>query len=95
MDDNITLYSSQDLTTLVRSFDVGALAEPSDELTDKYEYIVDRDEFRDAYKHWNRDDSPLLKVRDQLSGTAIYLGRPSAERVHEAIQKKQASVQLL
>lgn len=95
MDDTITLYSSQDLTTLVRTFDVGALSEPSDELTDKYEYIVARATFREAYKHWDRDKSPLLRVYDELSHTDIYLGRPSAERVHDAIAKHQASVQLL
>ncbi|MBI4674834.1 MAG: hypothetical protein HY741_24595 [Chloroflexi bacterium] len=94
MDDTITVYSSQDLTTLVRSFDVGALSEPSDELTDKYEYIVSRAAFREAYKNWNHDKSPLLRVRDELSNADIYLGKPSAERVHEAIAKRQASVQL-
>ncbi len=94
MDDTITLYSNQDLTTLVRTFEVEALSEPSDELTGRYQYIVARQHFRDAYKHWKRDDSPLLKIHDQLSNTDIYLGKPSAERVHEAIQKKQASAQL-
>lgn len=94
MNDTITLYSSQDLTTLVRSFDVGALSEPSDELTGRYEYIVSRHEFRDAYKHWNHDESPLLKLHDQLSDADIYLGKPSAARVLEAIEKKQASAQL-
>lgn len=94
MDDTITLYSSQDLTTLARSFDVGALSEPSDELTGRYEYIVSRQEFREAYTRWDHDASPLLKVRDQLSDTSIYLGKPSAERVHEAIAKRAASAQL-
>jgi hypothetical protein len=95
MEDSITLYSNQDLTTLVRTFEVEALSEPSDELTGRYEYLVSRQEFRDAYKNWNRDESPLLKIRDQLSRTDIYLGRPSADRVHEAIQKHAPSVQLL
>jgi hypothetical protein len=94
MEDTITLYSSQDLTTLVRTFDVGALAEPSDELTDRYEYIVSRAAFREAYKNWNRNETPLLKLRDELSHTDIYLGKPSAERVRDAIAKRQASVQL-
>lgn len=94
MDDTITLYSSQDLTTLVRTFDVGALSEPSDELTDKYEYIVSRAAFRAAYDHWNHDESPLLKVHDELSHADIYLGKPSAQRVHDAIAKRQALVQL-
>ena len=94
MDDTITLYSSQDLTTLVRTFDVGALAEPSDELTGKYEYIVSRSAFRDAYKHWDHDKSPLLKIRDELSNADIYLGKPSAQHVHDAIAKRQATVQL-
>lgn len=94
MDDTITLYSSQDLTTLVRTFDVGALSEPSDELTDKYEYIISRAAFRAAYEHWNHDASPLLKVHDELSHTDIYLGKPSAQRVHDGIAKRQAVVQL-
>jgi hypothetical protein len=94
MDDTITIYSSQDLTTLVRSFDVGALSEPSDELTDKYEYIVSRAAFREAYKHWDRDASPLLKIHDELSDADIFLGKPSAARVHDAIAAHQASVQL-
>lgn len=92
--DTITVYSSQDLTTLVRSFDIGALAEPSDELTGKYEYIISRQEFENAYKHWNRDESPLLKVRDLLSQAPLYLARPSAERIHEAIKKRAAAAQL-
>jgi hypothetical protein len=83
------------LTTLVRTFDVGALSEPSDELTDKYKYIIGRAAFREAYKNWDHDASPLLRVYDELSHTNIYLGKPSAERVHEAIAKRQASVQLL
>lgn len=94
MQDTITLYSSQDLTTLVRTFDVEALSEPSDELTGRYEYVISCQEFRDAYKNWNHDDSPLLRIRDHLSRTDIYLGRPSANRVHEAIQKNAASAQL-
>jgi len=94
MDDTITLYSNQDLTTLVRSFDVGALAEPSDELTGRYEYIVLRAAFRDAYQNWDRGKSLLLKIHDELSDTDIYLGKPSAQRVYDAIAKRQASVQL-
>lgn len=94
MDDTITLYSNQDLTTLVRTFEVEALAEPSDELTGRYQYIVSRDAFREAYKNWDHDASPLLKLHDLLSNADIYLGKPSAERVHDAIQKKQASAQL-
>ena len=94
MDDTITVYSSQDLTTLVRTFDMGALAEPSDELPDKYEYIVSRAAFRDAFKHWDHDKSPLLKIHDELSHADIYLGKPSAQRVHDAIAKRQATVQL-
>jgi hypothetical protein len=94
VEETITLYSSQDLTTLVRTFDVGALSEPSDELTGRYEYIVSRQAFRDAFKQWDRDQSPLLQVPDQLSQTNIYLGKPSAERVLEAIKEKQASAQL-
>ncbi|MDL1897713.1 hypothetical protein FBQ82_15735 [Anaerolineae bacterium CFX7] len=94
MDDTITLYSNQDLTTLVRSFDVGALAEPSDELTGRYEYIVLRAAFRDAYQNWDRGKSLLLRIHDELSDTDIYLGKPSAQRVHDAIAKRQASVQL-
>lgn len=94
MEDTITLYSSQDLTTLVRTFDVGALAEPSDELTGKYEYMVERAAFREAYQNWNRAETPLLRLRDQLSDADIFLGRPSAERVHEAIEKHQPNVQL-
>ena len=95
MSDTITLYSNQDLTTLVRSFDVGALSEPSDELTDKYEYIVSRAAFREAYKNWDHDKTPLLRIHDELSHADLYLGKPSAARVHEAIAKHQASVQLL
>lgn len=95
MDDTITLYSSQDLTTLVRSFDVGALSEPSDELTGRYEYIVSRQEFLAAYKHWNHDASPLLRIRDQLSDADIYLGKPSANRVLEAINALAPSAQLM
>jgi hypothetical protein len=95
MDETITLYSSQDLTTLVRSFDVGALAEPSDELTGRYEYIVSRQDFVSAYKDWNHDASPLLRIRDQLSDADIYLGRPSANRVMEAINNLAPSAQLL
>ncbi len=94
MDETITLYSNQDLTTLVRSFDVGALSEPSDELTGRYEYIVSRAAFVYAYKHWNHDESPLLKIHEQLSDADIYLGKPSAARVQEAIEAKQASAQL-
>lgn len=94
MDDTITVYSSQDLTTLVRSFDVGALSEPSDELTDKYEYIVSRAAFQEAYKHWDHDKSPLLTIHDELSHTDIFLGKPSAQRVQNAIKKREASVQL-
>ncbi|OQY85853.1 MAG: hypothetical protein B6D41_13955 [Chloroflexi bacterium UTCFX4] len=94
MDDTITLYSNQDLTTLVRSFDVGALSEPSDELTGRYQYIISRDVFREAYKHWNHNETPLLKLRDTLSDADIYLGKPSAERVREAIQNQQPGAQL-
>lgn len=95
MNDTITIYSNQDLTTLVRTFDVGALSEPSDELTGRYEYIVSCQDFGDAFKHWNHDASPLLKIHDQLSDADIYLGKPSAERVHEAIAKRAPSVQLI
>lgn len=95
MDDTITVYSSQDLTTLVRSFDVGALSEPSDELTDKYEYIISRAAFQVAYKHWDHDKTPLLKIHDELSHADLYLGKPSATRVHDAIAAHKASVQLL
>ncbi len=94
MDDTIALYSSQDLTTLVRSFDVGALSEPSDELTGRYEYVVLRAAFRDAYQNWDRGKSLLLKIHDELSDADIYLGKPSAQRVHDAIAERQASVQL-
>lgn len=94
MEDTITIYSNQDLTSLVRTFQIEALAEPSDELTGKYTYIVGRREFLDAYKKWDRDEHPLLKVRDHLSHTEIFLGRPSAERIHEAIKKHQATVHL-
>lgn len=95
MDDNISLYSNQDLTTLVRTFEVEALSEPSDEMTGRYQYIVSREKFREAYKNWNRDEAPLLTLHDELSHTNIFLGKPSAERVREAISKKLASVQLI
>ncbi|TAH52568.1 MAG: hypothetical protein EYC68_07305 [Chloroflexota bacterium] len=94
MDDTITLYSNQDLTTLVRTSEVEALSEPSDELTGRYQYIVSRDAFRERYKHWNHDETPLLKLHDTLSDTDIYLGKPSAARVQDAIEKKQAAAQL-
>jgi hypothetical protein len=94
MDDTITLYSSQDLTTLVRSFDVGALSEPSDELTGRYEYIISRADFLSAHKKWDHDSSPLLKIRDQLSDADIYLGKPSAGRILEGIETRAATVQL-
>lgn len=94
MNDTITLYSNQDMTTLVRTFEVEALAEPSDELTGRYQYIISRDAFRAAYQNWNRDESPLLRLHDQLSDADIYLGKPSAERVREAIENQQAGAQL-
>ena len=95
MEETITLYSNQDLTTLVRTFEVEALSEPSDELTGRYQFIVLCEKFREAYKNWNHDEAPLLTLHDELSHTDIYLGKPSAERVREAISKKQTSVQLL
>lgn len=94
MDETITLFSSQDLTTLARTFDIGALSEPSDELTERYEYIVSRQEFRDAYASWDHEKSPLLELRDQILGAKIYLGKPSAGRVHEGITANAANVQL-
>ena len=95
MDDTITLYSNQDMTRLDRNFEIGGVADaPSDELTGRYEYVISREEFRNAYKHWNHDEMPLLKIHDQLSHTDIYLGKPSAQRVQEALDKKEASAQL-
>ncbi len=95
MDDTITIYSNQDLTTPLRTGDVGSLLEPSDELTGAYEYIVERAAFRKAYKNWDHNATPLLRVREQLSGTDIYLGKPSANRIMQAIQKREPSVQLV
>lgn len=90
----ITVYSNQDLRTLERGNDIDSLDTPQDELTGGFEYLVDRDEFTQAYQNWNRDAHPLLKIRDQLGNVDIYLGRPSAGRIHEALQKGAANVQL-
>jgi len=79
MDDTITLYSNQDLTTLVRTSEIEALSEPSDELTGRYQYIVSRDAFDEAYKHWNHDETPLLKLRDILSDTDVRHGHLSRQ----------------
>lgn len=94
MNDIITVYASQDLTTLVRSFEVEALDEPNDELTGKYQYSISINAFRDAYNNWNHDQSPLLTIHDHLSHTNIYLGKPSAERIRDAIEENKTSVQL-
>ena len=95
MDETITVYSNQDLTTPVRTFDVGALEEPSDELTGAFKYLIKRAAFLNAYKHWNHDETPLLRVHDQLSNADIYLGKPSAERIRQAIAKRKENAQLL
>ena len=96
MDDTITVYANQDLRTLERgNNNLETLDMPQDELTGAFEYVVDRRAFLDAYKKWNRDESPLLRVQDELSRTTIYLGTPSAERIHQAIEKREANVQLI
>lgn len=94
MKDTISLYSNQDLTTLVRSFEVEALDEPSDEETGKYQYSISTQDFRNAYNNWNHDQMPLLVIHDHLSHTDIYLGKPSAERIRDAIEENKTSVQL-
>ncbi len=96
MDDTITVYANQDLRTLERgNNNLETLDMPQDELTGAFEYVVNRRAFLDAFKHWNHDASPLLRIQDELSGTTIYLGSPSAGRIHQAIEKREASVQLL
>lgn len=95
MDDTITVYSNQDLRTLERgNNNLETLDMPQDELTGSFEYLIERKTFLDAYANWDRDRSPLLRIRDNLSRTDIYLGKPSADRVHEAIQKNAPSAQL-
>lgn len=90
----ITVYADRDLRTLERSTDLETLDTPEDELTGSYEYLIDRQKFLNVYHHWNRDENPLLAVQDELSHLTIYLGHPSAQRVHDAIEKNEANVQL-
>jgi len=90
----ITVYANRDLRTLERGTDVDTLDSPEDELTGSYEYLLNRDDFRRAYKNWNRDQNPLLQIHDELSNVDIYLGQPSARRIYEAIEKNEASVQI-
>lgn len=92
--ETITVYSNQDLRTLERGLDLGSLDNPQDELTGSFEYLLNREQFAAAYKDWNHDEHPLLKVRDQLGNVDIFLGRPSARRIQDALQKGEASVQL-
>lgn len=95
MEETITVYANQDLRTLERgNNNLETLDMPQDELTGSYEYLLERKAFLDAFKKWNRDQSPLLHILDQLTHTEIYLGKPSADRVLEAIQKRAGSVQL-
>lgn len=92
MDDTITVYANRDLRTLERGTDLLTLDMPQDELTGSYEYVIDRKAFGQAYAGWDHDATPLLRVRDRLSDLEIYLGRPSARRVQEAIEQGQPSV---
>lgn len=95
MDDTITLLSNLDLTTLERgNNNLDTLDMPEDETREPYEYVINRQAFRDAYKNWDRSASPLLRLHDELRRLDIYLGRPSAERIREAIEKREADVQL-
>ncbi len=95
MEETITVLANQDLRTLERgNNNLETLDMPQDELTGEFEYLVNRQAFLDAYKRWNRDETPLLRVHDQLTQTALYLGKPSAERIREAIEKDAASAQL-
>lgn len=96
MEETITVFANQDLRTLERgNNNLETLDMPQDELTGAFEYLVDRKAFREAYKNWNRDESPLLTLHDQLTRTDIYIGKPSAERIRDGIEKNAASVQLL
>lgn len=92
--ETIILYASLDLRSLDRGNQIDTLDFPQDELRTNFEYIVGRDDFRAAYRNWNRDEHPILKLHDRLSDLDIYIGRPSAERIREAIQKNEPSVQL-
>ena len=95
MEDSITVYANEDLSTLERgNNNLETLDTPEDELTGAFEYLVGRQEFTEAYKSWNHDAMPLLRLHDHLSNVQIYLGKPSAERIHNAIQKNEQSVQL-
>lgn len=95
MEETISIYANEDLRTLERgNNNLETLDMPDDELTGAFQFIVDRQQFLDAYKNWDHDAKPLLTLFDQLSRADIYLGKPSAERVHQAIEKKQAGVQL-
>lgn len=92
--DTITLYANQDLRSLDRGNQIDTLDLPEDELRTSYEYIIGRDDFLSAFKNWNRDEHPILKLHDQLTDLDIYIGRPSAERINDAIIKNEPSVQL-
>lgn len=95
MDDTITLLSNLDLTTLERgNNDRDTLDMPEDETREPFEYIINRQAFRDAYQNWDHNASPLLTLHDELRRRDIYLGKPSAERVREAIQNQQSGAQL-
>lgn len=94
MDDTITVYSNQNLRTLDRGNDLDTLDMPESETNDPFEYILNRKSFLEAYTNWNHDQNPLLQLRDELSGADVYLGKPTAQRIHEAVTKKQATVQL-
>ncbi len=94
MDETITLYSNDDLTSPAREPVEDGLDMPGDEETGKYEYQISREAFRTAYKNWDSNAHPLLSFNDPLAHTDILLSKTLADRVHDAVQKRAASVQL-
>jgi hypothetical protein len=92
--ENITLYSTEDLTTLERAFDTSPIDMPASETVEPREYVIAVDDFTQAYQNWNRDRDPMLQVQDQLSQLPIWLSVPATRKIERAIRNSEPSVEL-
>jgi hypothetical protein len=92
--DDITIRSSQDLASFERGFTSEPIDMPEADTFDQREYVVHRGDFMNAYRQWDRERDPLLRLRDRLSGEDIFLSHPAVERIVAAITRGSAEVNL-
>lgn len=90
----ITIYSAEALDTLDRGYTSSPIDMPESETTDKNEYVVQVSVFEQAFKNWNRNDHPVMEVKDDLTGQPIWLSQHQAEQVDRAIHDGKESVDL-